>query len=117
MSGTDPRGTVTQEIDGKPYKLALTVNAICELEEAAGKSLQEILDELNKAGDAISIRLFRKVFWATLIEHQPEITEHEAGSVAQAYGMGNLGGLLNRVITAAFPKSARAPGKPRASGK
>ena len=69
------RGEVTLDTSERTYKLSFSVNALCELEDALGKSVMEVVDELNATSDGparISMKTLRVLIWAALIDHLAE---------------------------------------------
>jgi hypothetical protein len=79
------------EIEGRSYTFRLTTSAMAELEDACSTSAKrdmffpEILERVLK-GSAKYIRLF---VWASLIEHHPELTVKDVGTLID-----NAGGML-----------------------
>lgn len=71
------------------FTLRLGANAICELEEAMGKSLVEICSEFDawaKDPKAIRLSVVRTVFWAALRDHHPDVDLRAAGELITASG-------------------------------
>jgi hypothetical protein len=67
------------EAGGKSYRLCYTTNALCQLEDKVdGVALSGMA--MKKVNSFI-----RYMFWAALIQQQPEITVEEAGNVADAF--------------------------------
>ncbi len=101
------RGDVTAEIDGAAYTLRFSVDAMCQLEAAVGKSFAEIGQDLS-AGK-ISITLARQLLWSALREHHADVTLKQAGEMI--IGMGGMMGAmakLNEALISAFPEQAAA---------
>jgi len=75
------RGEVTLPVGDKEYKLAFSVNALCELEDALDMPVAKIGELLN---DSANLRMgtVRKVIWAALRDHHEEIDLKEAGKLA-----------------------------------
>jgi hypothetical protein len=75
----------TIEAGGKNYRLAYTTNALCQLEDK--------VDGTALAGMAVKkVNSFlRYMFWAALLQHQPETTLETAGDIADAFILENGG--------------------------
>ncbi|ETA53984.1 GTA-gp10 family protein [Ponticoccus alexandrii] len=102
------KGQVSREIDGTVYTFELTVNAFCDLEEATGKATLQIMQDMEKAAQTgdVQFRDIRRIFWAALIEHHPDITEREAGRVLTKVGdMEAQMAFLEDVFALAMPDS------------
>lgn len=110
------RGTVGFEVDGKPYTLKFSTNAMCELEDqTGGKSVGEFLKSIS-AG-ALSTTTARLLFWVLLIEHQPAMTLRDAGVLLDAAGgLGAVIGPMEKAMVLAMPKD-KAEGRGPVGGK
>lgn len=86
MAGSETRPVVI-EIEGKSYRLELTINGIVALEELLSTKDQMVMygDVVNSATTG-SVKHQRAFFWAALQEHHPEVTLKEAGRLLQALG-------------------------------
>jgi hypothetical protein len=74
------------EAAGKSYTVGMSANALCLLEDAFdGIGFHSILSEWVDP-QKITITNVRKLFWCALTDHQPEITEKEAGELIGAVG-------------------------------
>lgn len=71
--------------NGRIYKLSFSINALCSLELAAGKSFGELIADLQNPR-TLSVRLFRLALWAALQDSQPGTNEMEAGAIMTAAG-------------------------------
>lgn len=82
------RGEVGIEVNGKPYTLRPSLNAICEMEALTGKSLADV-GALANAGQ---VSAYRMLIWAALQEcHRAEIaTLDDAGRFMQAAGLDRI---------------------------
>ena len=99
------KGDVAAEIDGAGYTLRFSVDALCQLESAAGKSFADIGRDLSTG--KISITLARQLLWSALREHHPAVTLKEAGEMIK--GLGGITGAMakiNEALVAAFPDQA-----------
>jgi hypothetical protein len=116
------KGEVAFEAEGKTYTLRFSIDALCNLEEAAGKGFASIAIELSDP-EKMSVSLLRKVLWAGLIEHHPDLDVRAAGELILAAGGAVVVlGQIEKAFTAAFPedpeKGARpqTPGRPNGTG-
>lgn len=99
-----PRGTVTLEVGGKVYTLRLTINAICELEDALSTPNKPVtFKEITEAAEKGSLRHVRAVFWAALLERHPEMTLKDAGALISEVGLTGLSGHLSELGASLSP--------------
>lgn len=74
------------EAKGKSYSVSMSANALCLLEEAFdGQGFHSILSAWTDP-EKITMTNLRKLFWSSLTDHQPDITEKEAGELIAAVG-------------------------------
>lgn len=99
------RGQVDVSTDGATYRFSLSVNAICELEDKLDRPIAQIADLLNDPAK-IRMKLVRTLTWAALLDHQPEISERDAGTVVSAIGIQRAVGAVMRSMQLAFPDEA-----------
>lgn len=116
--GNPTRGTVTFEADGTTYSLSYSVNALCELEEAAGEGVTQIAARMSDP-QGLRLAMVRNLFWAGLRDHHPEVTVAETGRLMDAVGMSAAGELVARAFVLAFPQAEKAAARPlgRESGR
>lgn len=109
------RGQVPLVAGGKEYRLSYGINALCELEDAFGKSVQKIVDEDLSDENDIRMSSVRKVIWAGLIDSEPDITEKEAGNIVDLAKIPVCMEAVSKAFALAFPevKGPRNPPKPR----
>ena len=98
------------------YTLVMSINAVCELEDALGKSIDEIGAEMS--GGSMRMGTLRAVVWAALQEHHPGTTMQDAGRIIGEVGMDEVGPKIGEAFQAAFPQKEGAKGKadPRKAG-
>lgn len=106
------RGEVSFEAEGTAWTLVFSINALCDLEDRTGRSVQD----LNLDG-ALSMRLLRDLIWAGLRERHPAVTVEDAGRIATAAGMGVMQEKVMQAIVAAFPETAKGEAAAAAQGK
>lgn len=100
--------------DGATYTLKFSVDALCALEEAVGKGIVAISIELSDP-EKLSMGLLRKVLWAGLRHHHPDVDVKAAGELI--VGTGGIEGVIpviSEALEAAFQKGdkKRSPQKP-----
>lgn len=76
------KGEVDRKFNGKPIRLALTINGLAELEEETGKTLQDMMPLIHRG----SISAARGVLWCSMLEHWEGATIKDAGNLAQELG-------------------------------
>lgn len=86
--GNKTRGICDIDVGGAALRLHFTANAMCELEDKANKGFLEFMADFQAASEAGKMRLsdVRLMFWAGLIEHQPETTIKDAGRIITDLG-------------------------------
>lgn len=99
------RGGVTFDALGKPREFKFTTNAICRLEERAGKSLQEVLADTAEGGRRMVA--FRLLMWAGL----GDLTLDDAGDIMDDIGLAEVDRIIAEGLKLAFP-----PKEPSAEG-
>jgi hypothetical protein len=111
-------GGVSFEANGQTYKLRYSVDAMCALEEVCGgKGIIAIATDLQDP-QKVSLTLIRKVIWAGLREHHPEVEVKAAGVlIEQIGGLMKAIELIQRGLEAASPEAkkgdaAEVPPKP-----
>lgn len=74
------------EAGGKTYTVSMSANALCNMEEAfGGTGFHSILTTLSDP-EKITMTNMRKLFWSSLTDNHPEITEKEAGELIASVG-------------------------------
>ena len=99
------RGGVTFDALGKPREFKFTTNAICRLEERAGKSLQDVLADTAEGGRRTVA--FRLLLWAGL----GDLTLDDAGDIIDDIGLAEVDRIIAEGLKLAFP-----PKEPSAEG-
>ena len=103
---------VTFAAQGKTLRLRFGINALCELEEQHDIGMAEIGAKLQ---DKPRLGFLRSVFAIGLRDEQPDMTDAEAGEIMTDIGMDQVGDLLGKALTAAFPTAK--PGGTGGNGK
>ena len=115
------RGEVALDVDGKTYVFRFSVNAICELEEALGSSVNTIAGQLSDMS-AVKMKTVRALVWAALRDNHSEMTITDAGELISDAGVAAVMESVGLAFARAFPsgeaqKSSRPPKKrPAGSG-
>jgi hypothetical protein len=99
------RGGVTFDALGKPREFKFTTNAICRLEERAGKSLQDVLADTAEGGRRTVA--FRLLLWTGL----GDLTLDDAGDIMDDIGLAEVDRIIAEGLKLAFP-----PKEPSAEG-
>lgn len=106
------KGEIELKAGDKSYVLRFSIDAICTLEEKAGKSFPTLASEMSDP-DKFTVTLVRSILHAGLTERHPDITLKDAGEIIiAAGGMVEVMGKVGEAFEAAFPKS-EASGTPR----
>ncbi len=101
-------GEVPLKAGDETYKVSLSLNAMCELEEAFGKPLLEVVGELEQAQtDPKKLRLatVRTLVWGALQDHHPEVDLRQAGIIAGLAGLPVVMEAIVKAIHLAFPQA------------
>src|SRR5688572_26747681 len=112
------KGEVGFDADGGRFTLTFSIEALCELEEAAGFSMAKI-GTILKDPEKPNLRIVKCMFWAALTDHHPDITQKDASKLMSQIGFVNAGQLVLEAFALAFPETASVPleSKPRPSSK
>ncbi len=100
----DRMNAVELKAGGKVYRLRLTTNSICRLEERAGTGIFELVDRASDP-KRISVRDIRLLFWAALLSEH-DLTEEEAGALMDSVGWSAVNDAIARTVVAAQPMLA-----------
>ncbi|WIG51008.1 MAG: hypothetical protein OJF48_001925 [Afipia sp.] len=103
------------EANGRTYSVSMSANALCLLEDAfGGQGFHNILSAWIDP-KKITMTNVRKLFWCSLTDNQPEITEKEAGELIAA--VGGLAPTLEMVSSALVESGIAAFEQPTAKRK
>jgi len=83
------RNEATVEVDGVVYRLQLSINAMCEVEDllsAGGKRVGWNTWVKDVVGAEMTWRDLRLIMWAACREHHPEVTVQKAGWLMDRIG-------------------------------
>jgi hypothetical protein len=113
VPATSPNRGVPLSHDGVTYNLRFTTNALCELEEKLGESVMQVASRMQNV-ENIRVATMRAMFWAGLLDQNPEMTEAEASRIMDDIGLFRAFELCGEAFGKAFPAST---GGPLAAGK
>lgn len=115
--GNPHKGDVTFEAGGRSYTLRFSVDALCALEEVSGRGIVALSTELSDM-DRVSLTLLRKVVWAGLREHHPDIDMKSAGElIVEAGGLAAMMGVVGTALSRAFPQGPEDGERPLVPGQ
>ncbi len=93
------RGEVSLPVGEKTYTLHFSVNAICELEDAAGTNFGAFIDQAESMG----LRGIRILVWAGLRDRHDEVSMKDAGDIVEKAGLELAATKAMEAFSAAFP--------------
>lgn len=104
------KGDVTLRAGERSYTLRFSIDALCVLEDACGgKGIVALSAELSDPS-TLRLGLLRKVLWAGLRDHHPEIDEKAAGEIIpEAGGLAVVMAAVNTAFELAFPPADAKP--------
>lgn len=105
------KGEVRFTALGKDWKMHMTVNGLCALEEAVGVGFQDFLAGFGKSTETGKMRIgdIRRLFWAGLQEHHEDVDLQTAGRmITDLGGIEPAQELLAAAVAAAFPQQEKA---------
>jgi hypothetical protein len=91
------KGEVSFKSGDKEYTLSLTINAMCELDEALG--IEDALNTLVARGK-LSVRQSRTMFFVALKHHHEEIKDEQQAAALVTFGE------MNRLLTLAIQRAS-----------
>jgi hypothetical protein len=101
------KGEVSVTIDGKPYTLALTLNAMVEVEDMFGVPFSKVCEECEND----SPKHIRALVWAVLRKHHKELTVEDVGEMVDLGTLKALSSVLGRVVSSSGPDAKDLPKK------
>lgn len=113
------KGEVGFDADGKRYTLVFSIDALCNLEEAAGCSIAKI-GKIWADPDQPQLHIVKAAFWAALTDNHPDITKQEASRLMASLGFVQAGQLVLEAFSLAFPEAKQPVPlevKPRANSR
>ncbi|TQS73296.1 gene transfer agent family protein [Rhodobacteraceae bacterium] len=101
------RGEAAVWIGGRQLVMIMDFNAICDLEGATGRSVEDIFDDLDQG--RVMARDLRAIAYALLQQRQPKMGLREVGELIGHHGAEVMDG-VRATMNAAFPPADEAPG-------
>ena len=110
------KGEVSFTIEGETYKMSYSADALAELEDALGMTVNEISTVMQDTAK-FKIGMIRTVFWAGLLDHQEDMKMPDARRLLKRMKVAEVSDLVGRAFTLAFPdaedgNAAENPPKP-----
>ena len=102
------KGDVSFEHNGTSYRLRYSTNALCELEEKMGDGVMQVAAKMQNV-DKMRVGTMRAMFWAGLLDQNPDLSEADAGKVMDAIGILKAVELCGEAFGLAFPGSGGGP--------
>lgn len=104
------RGEVSFDALGKTWTMKIGTDAMCAMEDKAGKGISEIAAELG--GASVKLSTLRLLIWAGLQHHHEGLSLKECSEIIDDFGVAEIGPIVGQAFQAAFPKKdadARPP--------
>ncbi len=89
------KGELSVRLDGKTVSLALTFNALCELEDHFGETIIPLMTRLQDEA-TLSFREVRSFLHVVLRQKLPDATIEDAGRLIEENGLEVFGQLIER---------------------
>lgn len=106
------RGEVSFDAAGETWTLHFSVDAICHVEDAVGRSFTAIAIDMQNKPDSVGMKTVRALMWGGLRDRHPDITLVAAGELIPHIG-GMVGAIekIGEAFKRAFPetKGTRPP--------
>jgi len=102
------KGEVEFQVAYKTYKFILSINAMCELEDALGDGVMNVLQQLQDP-TKVRFKLVRAVFWAGLHDCHPDINVEDAGKLISELGINPSMEIVAKAVALAFPEVVASP--------
>lgn len=106
------RGEISFEANGQTWTMKVGTHAMCEIEDATGKTIAEIGNLMGNTKTA-SMKLLRAVFWGSLQHHHEGISMKDAADLIDEIGADVAGQKIGEAFSIAFPKSKGGETRPR----
>lgn len=98
------KGEVALQVGDATYTMRLSVNALCHLEEATGKPVNQVMAELQNGAD-IKLGTLRQIVQASLVDQHNEVDLNKAGDIMEEAGVAIVVDKLTEALLAAFPEA------------
>lgn len=103
------KGEVSFEALQQSWTIKLGTNAMCEIEDRTGQSINKIGEKLN--GDGFTMKLMRTVFVCGMLDHHDVITEKMVGDILDDIGFEKASDIMQRAFVIATPEQKGGPPK------
>jgi hypothetical protein len=103
------KGEIELVVDGKTYRMALSMHSLSLLRKRTGISLVELGKALEGDADPENISA---VLWAAIQTYHPDVSFEDVARMVPAGGMEELTEKMQEVFVAAFPKQNESAGNP-----
>lgn len=100
------RGEVSFEADEKTWTMKIDTNAMCEIEELAGKPIAEVGQLLANPKTA-SMQLIRTVFLGSLKHYHDGLGVREVGEIMDDIGIAKAIELIGEAFSMAIPQEKK----------
>ncbi|WP_406870452.1 hypothetical protein ABEB22_12565 [Thioclava sp. 'Guangxiensis'] len=104
--GNKFRGEALATINGLQMVMVMDFNAMCDMEEATGRTMEEVLTDFEQR--RILSKDLRAMAFAMLHERQPKLRLRDVGTLIGEDMDGVMDGCI-KAIEAAFPPAAELP--------
>jgi hypothetical protein len=101
------------EVSLGEYTLVFSIDAVCQIEDAAGKSWLSIIMSLNDV-ETLTMKTMRVLLWGALRERHPSLSLIDAGNLIRKFKAVQVMSKLTEAIQAfnAEPDEDAAPASP-----
>ena len=112
MNANRRRGEIAAELDGRPYRLCLTLGALAELEAAfAADDLGKLVERFS-SGRLSALDMMR-IMGAGLRGAGEALSDEDVGRMRAAGGVAGFAKIVGELLTATFGGSAAEDQQPR----
>lgn len=108
------RGEVSFEAAGTTYRMKISTNALCEIEDALGESIDEVGRKIAENKSA-KIRVLRTLVWGALLDRHPNLTPKDAGRLIDEIGMEKASELIAKCFELMQPEASGNENPPQAT--
>jgi hypothetical protein len=98
------RGELDIDLDGQTYTLVLDIEAMCQIEDAASKTMAELVEGVLRGG----IRPLRLIIWGALRRHHGALSIADVGDLMSRIGLPALMAKFNELAKSMAPEEADA---------
>lgn len=99
------KGEVSFEALGETWTIKLGTNAMCEIEDATGESINTIGQSMNS--EKFTMRLMRTVFFCGMADYHDKLTERQVGNILDEIGFDKASDIMMRAFVLATPEAKK----------